>query len=1446
MPRLDPRPLMLLLLGLVAACTTQAPAPIATAAKDIALLQADVEPDVAALPDMPSEVGAPIAQNPVINSLSPDQGPTSGLTTITISGQGFEGASAVLFGESPGLHLEPLDDATLKVDAPPRPPGIVAVTVRVPGKADVILEAAYRYVAQVSVSAVSPQAGPAQGGTLLTVTGTGFGKGTAFVVGDRLGIDPLILDEHTAVLVAPPSKPGFVAVSAANSDGSGTLKHAFTYHLAPRLDRIEPSIGPLAGGNPIRLIGEGLFASGATVELLTGTLKSSAVVVASALDGSWLTVTAPATGIAGPRDVRYTGPDGNSLAAQAYRYALQPGSTLDVLGVAPASLPANALQPVSVAVSGKVAQASLAKAIVRFNGMPAQVLGSQLATLGVGASLTVLPPNTKVTEFPHPVEVSVVLGGVSAARDQAFSYLAPVPRIVQVEPATLAAQGGTAVQITFAPTVASWGKVNGVHIGALSAANVAPEASSSPGVAAVHAVAPKGSPGPADVVLHFAGGQTLVASGAVVFAAPHPTVAALIPATGAQAGGTWVSVIGSGLDQLDTLEIGGHVCPLLEHVDGGLGHIRTPAGQPGLAALRAAFTDGTLQFQERAFTYFDPHASDGGTWGSFIDGSVNVTVTAKGSGKRVEGALVTLGHDAATPYQGLTDARGQVTLSGAGLSGPVDVHATKAGFSAGSIVAVATENVTIRLTEFPKPPDGSGSPPPVDDSTPLPDGTLQGTVLDAEKYTQFPRGSCLGHLSVAGNCAPCKVDGDCGATLSCDNGSSLDAGGFCAAPCASIADCPGDFECRKVSEGLAFRCLPRIGTPQIRCESSSGSIFGGNAPAGPGGIVGSDHSFSIAAHPGDVAVVCWSGYLNAQGSFVKLAMGLARRLSIFPGETISGIEVRVHVPLDRRVRVRMVAVPMGPDASGQRSMTAGLDLGAEGYIPIASQTTMTVTDVFDLEGQPGAALFSGDNSDVRYEFYGGVANMYGGSPNSTAIGTNQDVSALGTTALWAAGTAEPVQSEAIGTSMHGADARGNLAIAVGDRGRIAAWTGGGFSLQPSPTARDLFAVWLPPGSDQGWIGGDQGTLLHRTSLGWQLWTQSAAARVVALSGRKTDDAWLLDAQGQLGHWNGQVWSAVPGPNGKPPTGYPPYGAPAYNYLHGLWQAPSGNLYLVGDGGTFLRSATATAAPLAFTTLTTFTTRNIHAIWGRSDSDIWLCGERGWLGHWDGALLTTLTTGVDQPLYAVRSFGKDFPVFALGGQGTWLRVDGLSLVHNASLPHFSVDLRGVLPTLDGGAAAIGEPVVLLGPYLEMPYPTQPTSGTALGKEVAWVHAPGVTPTLSIVRIADQTYTTRWEMFVRGSVDQVQLPDFEAMGSLNPLPPGPLYVRIWRVLAPGLEVDHFGAKQLNMGNWTSWAYNVVTSTEPAPAVGAAAGWHIEPAGNPGRSMPPKTPSGVPPGK
>jgi hypothetical protein len=848
--------------------------------------------------------------------------------------------------------------------------------------------------------------------------------------------------------------------------------------------------------------------------------------------------------------------------------------------------------------------------------------------------------------------------------------------------------------------------------------------------------------------------------------------------------------------------------------------------------VRAWFDGGVQQSLVGAYTYFDPSAGDTATWGGPIAGAVNVTVLRKGKlASAVPGALITSGE-----LQGITDDRGQVTLSSPGLHGPLSIHAAKAGYTAGSVVALGVENVTIRLQELPKPDDGNGNGggggAPYDDMH----GEVTGTVLNAEKYTQLPAGSCA-KPGVQGECQPCNDDAPCGTGLSCDaltvpglvaavsvgedTGLPDDATAaiprFCLQACTGDVECGNGYECRMVGPSFQAsqpRCVPRIGTPQIRCEAASPSIFGGALPPGPGAIVDDNHQFHIQTAPGGLAIVCKSGYVDATtGQFVALAIGLTRHLSMPPKGGLTGVTVAISAPLDRRIRVRMDRLPMGPDTvGGLRTLTAGIDLGAEGYIPTGSVTTNAVTDVLDFDRQPGSGLFLGSNADLRYELYGGLGNKYGGPPSSTANASSLDIGSLDRHALWSPGSAGPIEgTQAIGT-LHALAHGGDLRVGVGDAGRIVQWTGGGFTVQASPTTRDLFAVWLTPLGNDGWAAGEDGVLVRRVALGWKLWTTSLGSQVVALAGRAADDVWAADTFAQLHHWDGKAWTDVPGPwpaSQATPPPYPTAGQPARK-LHALWQAPSGVLFLAGDEGKLFRGDPDGQGGLTFTPLTTYTTAALHSLTGTGESDVWVAGDRGFVGHWTGAALTKLTTGTDRPLYGIRSLTGGYPLHAVGAQGTWLRIDGPGQVTDHSVSTLHVDLRGILPTYDGGVTAAGEPVLVLGPYLELPYVVAPQDGQALGLKVEWQSAPGVTPTLNIVRIADSQYLTRWEMFVRGNVTQVALPDFMKLGQFNPLPSGPLLLRVWRVYAPGLDVDHFDAKALAQYTWTSWAYTVVQTS------------------------------------
>ena len=72
------------------------------------------------------------AAQPAVTGISPTRGPEAGGTTVTVSGAGLTGATAVMFGSTPGLNVIIVNDTTVTAIAPPHAPGTVDVTVTSP------------------------------------------------------------------------------------------------------------------------------------------------------------------------------------------------------------------------------------------------------------------------------------------------------------------------------------------------------------------------------------------------------------------------------------------------------------------------------------------------------------------------------------------------------------------------------------------------------------------------------------------------------------------------------------------------------------------------------------------------------------------------------------------------------------------------------------------------------------------------------------------------------------------------------------------------------------------------------------------------------------------------------------------------------------------------------------------------------------------------------------------------------------------------------------------------------------------------------------------------------------------------------------------------------------------------------------------------------------------
>lgn len=83
-----------------------------------------------------------------------------------------------------------------------------------------------------TVSSVSPNTGPADGGTLVTITGADFADGATVTFGGTPGITTNVVNSTTITVFTPASQsgPGSVDVQVENPEGGrGTLGGGFTY-----------------------------------------------------------------------------------------------------------------------------------------------------------------------------------------------------------------------------------------------------------------------------------------------------------------------------------------------------------------------------------------------------------------------------------------------------------------------------------------------------------------------------------------------------------------------------------------------------------------------------------------------------------------------------------------------------------------------------------------------------------------------------------------------------------------------------------------------------------------------------------------------------------------------------------------------------------------------------------------------------------------------------------------------------------------------------------------------------------------------------------------------------------------------------------------------------------------------------------------------------------------
>ncbi len=253
---------------------------------------------------------------PTLTAVSPDEGPAAGGQSVTVTGTGFRAGMQVSFGGVAATDLVVTSATQATVTTPPHPAGDVDVSVTTPGGSDTLV-AGFTYVAAPTLSAVTPDTGPAAGGTTVTLIGTGFRAGIQVELGGQPATDVVVVSATELTATTPAHAADFVDVEVTTSGGSATLGFGFEYVASPTLSTASPPAGPLAGGTSVTLFGSDI--AGATSVTFGGVPATNLTPVSPAI----LVVSTPAHSV-GAVDVVVTTPGGSATLSDGYTYVAPP------------------------------------------------------------------------------------------------------------------------------------------------------------------------------------------------------------------------------------------------------------------------------------------------------------------------------------------------------------------------------------------------------------------------------------------------------------------------------------------------------------------------------------------------------------------------------------------------------------------------------------------------------------------------------------------------------------------------------------------------------------------------------------------------------------------------------------------------------------------------------------------------------------------------------------------------------------------------------------------------------------------------------------------------------------------------------------------------------------------------------------------------------------------
>ena len=327
---------------------------------------------------------------PVVSSVSPNTGPATGGTAVTIAGSNFiNGTNTASFGSNT-VNATFVNSSTLTAISPAGT-GTVALTVTSAGNPSTN-SVPFAYVLAPTVTGVNPSTGPPAGGTAVTISGNNFTGATAVKFGGNAA-GAVSVVSATQITATSPAGTGTVDVTVTTAGGTSAASGAdqFSYAAAGSTVALSSSPNPSSTGQAVRFTAtvSGAAPTGTVTFFDGGTQLGTATLVGGTASVTTASLTAGSHSIT----ARYSG-DGNNAASNS-------AALVQTVNVPANSITLRELQdsatPIIAQISGQAISSAIDSAIA------AGFSDNQPAVTPNGGGFTVQIPldQPPVTTFPR-------------------------------------------------------------------------------------------------------------------------------------------------------------------------------------------------------------------------------------------------------------------------------------------------------------------------------------------------------------------------------------------------------------------------------------------------------------------------------------------------------------------------------------------------------------------------------------------------------------------------------------------------------------------------------------------------------------------------------------------------------------------------------------------------------------------------------------------------------------------------------------------------------------------------------------------------------------------------------------------------------------------------------------------------------------------------------------